>query len=65
MRKKNQVIHNDNIGELERLREEYAFIGRKSTIDADKLTLTVHNTARKKKKARKLSSFEKLDRKYS
>lgn len=64
MANKTQIIYNDSIAELERLREEYAFIGRKSKLDPIKLTLTVQNVSPRKKKARKLSTYEKLARKY-
>lgn len=61
---KSQIIHSENMSELTRLKDEYEFIGRKTTIDESKMTLTIHNLDFRKKKKR-ITRYEKIDNKYS
>lgn len=63
-RNKPQVIHSESLAELNRLKDEYEFIGRKATIDRSRMVLTVHNTDFRKKKKR-LTRYEKINNKYS
>ena len=63
-RNKPQVIHSESLAELNRLKEEYEFIGRAATIDRNRMVLTVHNFEIPKKKKR-LTRYEKIDNRYS